>query len=84
MAPLTPNIHGPARAPFGVFQVKAGAECLFAAGQDNGRRIAIILETARCSSKLAYCFGRQRIEAIASIEPHYRNAALGAEPPFRS
>ena len=23
MAPQTPNIHGPARAPFGVFQVKA-------------------------------------------------------------
>ena len=41
MAPQTPNIHGPARAPFGVFQVKAGAECLCAAGQDNGRCIAI-------------------------------------------
>jgi hypothetical protein len=44
--------------------------------------IAIILETAGCSSKLSYCFGRQGIEAVASIEPHYRNAALGTEPLF--
>ena len=38
------DIHRLLRAPFGVFQVKSGAERSCAAGQDNGRRIAIVLE----------------------------------------
>src|SRR6201986_2331991 len=82
VAPQTPNIHGLARTPFRVFQVKAGAECLCAAGQYNGRRIVLILKTVGYSSQLADCFGRKRIDSIASIKPHYGNAAFWAESLF--
>ena len=82
MAPQSPDIHVFPRAPFGVFQVKSGAERSWAAGQDNGRRIAIVLEAPGRRGELAYCFGRQRIDAVASIKPYYRNAALWAEPLF--
>ena len=74
-----PDIHGPARAAFGVLQIEAGAERLGAAGQHHDGGLAVILEAARGIGELAQRFRRQRIDAVAAVEAHHRDAALGAQ-----
>ena len=63
-------------AAFRVFQVEAGAERFGAAGQHHDRGRAIILKTARGIGELAQRFRRQRIDAVATVEPHHRDAAV--------
>src|SRR3979411_1081764 len=74
------DIHGFARAPFRVFQIKAGAERLCAAGQNHHRGFAVILKAAGGVGELTQRLRRQRIEAIAAVETHDRNTAFRPEP----
>jgi hypothetical protein len=69
------EIHGFSRTAFGILEVEAGAECP-GAGQHHDRGLIVVLEAAGGVGKLAQRFRRQRIDAVAAVEPHHRNAAL--------
>ena len=73
------EIHGLARAAFGILQVEAGAEGFCAAGQHHDRGLRIILKAARGIGELAHRLRRQRVDAVAAVEAHDRDAAVGAE-----
>src|SRR6266581_880810 len=76
------DIHGAARPAFGVLQVEAGAERLGAAGEHHHRRFAVVLETARGVGELTQRLGRQRVDAVAAVEPHHSDTSLGPETLF--
>ncbi len=76
------DIHGAARPAFGVLQVEAGAERLGAAGEHHDRRFAVVLETACGVGELTQRLGRQRVDAVATVEPHHGDAPLGPETLF--
>jgi len=76
------DIHGAARPAFGVLQIEAGAERLGAAGEHHDRRFAVVLETACGVGELTQRLGRQRVDAVATVEPHHGDAPLEPEPLF--
>ena len=76
------DIHGPARAALGVLQIEAGAERFCAARQHHDRGLAVILKAARGIGQLAQRFRRQRVDAVAAVEAHHRDAAIRPETLF--
>src|SRR5712692_9310607 len=76
------DIHGPARAAFGVLEVEACAERIGAAGEHYRRGSAVVLKTARGIGELTQRFRRQRVDAVATVEAHHGDAALGPEAFF--
>ena len=70
------DIHGAARASFGVLQVEPGAERLGTAGEHHDRSIAVVLKTARGIGELTQRLRRKRIDAVAAVEPHHGDAAF--------
>jgi hypothetical protein len=73
------DVHGSSRAAFGIFQIKAGAECLRPARENDDRGVAIVLKTACGIGELSQRFRRQRIDAVAPVEAHHGDAPLGPE-----
>src|SRR3954452_24137173 len=76
------EIHGGARTALGVFQVETGAERFWATGEHHDGCIAVILKTARGIGELTQRLRRQRIDAVAAVEAHHGDAALGPEAFF--
>jgi hypothetical protein len=76
------DIHGSPRAAFGIFQIKAGAECLGPAGENDDRGVAVVLEAARGIGELAQRLGRQRVDAVGAVEAHHGDAPLRSEALF--
>ena len=48
----------------------------WAAGQHHDRGVIVILEAARGGGELAQRLRRERIDAVAAVESHHRNAAV--------
>src|SRR5205823_5601095 len=76
------EIHGLPRPAFGILQVKACAKGFGAAREHHDGSVAIILEAPRGIGELAQRFRRQRIDAVAAVETHDRDAALRPETLF--
>jgi hypothetical protein len=76
------HIHGLARPALGIPEVEAGAERFCAAGEHDHRGFGIILKAAGGIGELTQRLRRQRIDAVAAVEAHHGNAALGAEALF--
>ncbi|MEZ0082424.1 nitrile hydratase alpha subunit [Bradyrhizobium japonicum] len=79
MPPQRAEIHVLARAALGILEVEAGAEGAGAARQNHDGRCGIILEAARGRSELAQRLRRERVDAVAAVEPHHRNPPLRSE-----
>jgi hypothetical protein len=62
--------------------IKAGAERLGGAGQHHDRSRGVILKTAGGIGELAHRLRRQRIDAVAAVEAHDRDTALGSKAFF--
>jgi len=71
------EIHVPPRAAFGILEIEARAEGILAAGQHHDRGVGIVFEAARGICELTQRFRRQRIDAVAAVEPHHGDTPLG-------
>ena len=76
------EVHGPAGAAFGVLEIEARAEGILAASQHYDRGVGIVFEAARGIGELTQRFRRQRIDAVAAVEPHHGDAPLGPQTLF--
>src|SRR5712692_6995483 len=76
------DIHGPARAAFGVLEVEACAERIGAASEHYRRGSAVVFKTPGGVGELPQRFRRQRVDAVATVEAHHGDAPLGPETLF--
>jgi hypothetical protein len=73
------EVHGFAGATFRILQVKAGGERFGAAGQHYDRSRVVILKTSRGVRELAHRLRRHRVDAVAAVETHDRDAAFRSQ-----
>src|ERR1700730_18193832 len=76
------DVHGFARAAFGIFQSKLGAERLGPAGERHDGGVAVVLEAARGLGELTRRLRRQRVDAVAAVKAHHSDPPLRPEALF--
>ena len=71
------EIHGLADLPSGSFRSKPALNDLAPPVSTTTEVVGVILKTAGGVGELAQRLRRQRIDAVAAVETHHRDAALG-------
>jgi len=73
------GIHRVAGAQLVVLQVETGAERLGRAGQHHGGGGRVVVEAVGGLGQFAHRLRRQRVDAVAAIEPHHGHATVRTE-----